>query len=111
MKKMKVAPLNLCFELTGNLTEVKFRLPIGTEVLSVSKKEENDNIFFSITYMSPSEAFDPPTEHIYEWRYYHFFAVKCNFTEIEIDEHKYIGNIDIDDNTYAVFYKVGKPVI
>ena len=102
MKKKIVTMIGLSINTEKELNETTLTLPEGTEILSVSAKL--NAVWF--TYMSPSDAFNNNKYRSnYPWKNYCFLIVKCNSVDIEIDEHKYIGNIDIEEDTYAVFYK------
>lgn len=106
MKKMLAARIGMVFDPQNKLNELSLHLPKDAEILSVSITENNDNDYvLLVRFLSPAEAYDTRFTSNYPWKDFHFFIVKCAYTEIEIDEHKYIGNIDIGDDTYVVFYK------
>ena len=113
MKTMKVSQFGLVFKPEKNLNELTFNLPSNTEILSVSveNKPDGEHVLW-FTFIAPAEAYthkDSPFDN-YPWNEFHFFMVNCNYTDINISTHKYIGNIDIDDSTYAVFYEVGEVI-
>lgn len=99
MSKVKVAVLGMEFDSKKNLIEHTFNFPRGTEILSVQSKN-GKNILW-ISYMFPASELSKPET----WQKFCFVIVKCNYTEVEIDNHKYIGTITVDDDTYAIFYK------
>ena len=113
MKTMKVSQFCLGFKPEKNLNELTFNLPSDTEILSVSvENQTNGEHVLWFTFLAPAEAYNHnvPPFNDYPWKKFHFSIVKSNYTDINISTHKYIGNIDVDDSTYAVFYKVGKVV-
>ena len=117
MKKMKVAQIGLIFDPKNRLNIIDLNLPAGTKCLSVSVEKDEDKAnkyILWVTYLSPSDAFNDFKQYTYPWKEFHFSIVKCNCTEIEINEHKYIGDIDIyngtDNDTYAVFYEIGATI-
>ena len=99
MGKVKVAVLGMEFDSKKNLIEQSFNFPKGTEILSVQSKNSKNVLW--ISYMFPSSEFSSSET----WQKFSFVIVKCNYTEVEIDKHKYIGTITVDDDSYAVFYK------
>ena len=113
MKTMKVSQFGLGFKPEKNLNELTFNLPSDTEILSVSvKKQKDGEHVLRFTFLAPAEAYNHkfPPSNDYQWKKFHFSIVKCNYTDINISTHKYIGNIDIDDSTYAVFYEPGEVI-
>ena len=99
MSKVKVAVLGMEFDSKKNLIEIPFNFPKSTEILSVQNKNSKNMLW--ISYMCPSAEFSC-TEN---WHKFCFVIVKCNYTEVEIDNLQYIGTINVDDDSFAVFYK------
>lgn len=113
MKKVKVAQFGLVIDPKNKkkLTVLDFNLPEGTEILSVSLEKKSNEAILWITYHSPAAAYDNFTKDTYPWRTYSFSIVMCRYTDFEINEHRYIGDINIyngaENNTYSVFYEIG----
>ena len=106
MKKMRVASVGLLIDpKEEKLTKLSFKLPLGTEILSAKLEKGNLDNTLWFTYIAPSEAYDDISKESYPWKEYNFYICECTYTEIEFNTHKYIGNIDIADNDYAVFYE------
>ena len=97
MNEMTVATIGLGFDLKDKLTVKSINLPKNTEIFSVRVKENNPTIW--INYMAPSENFKQDYSKIT------LVICSCKYTQIDFDKHIYVGNIDINDDSYAVFYK------
>ena len=112
MKKVKVAQFGLDFnpKNENSLSVLNLNLPEGTEILSVSTSKQNssDDYTLFFTFHAPADAYNDST---YPWRTYHFSIVLCRYTDFEINEHKYVGDIVINNGikntTYSVFYEIG----
>ena len=103
--KMMVSQIGFKLSKISKVIKLSINLPVDTKILSVSAEEEYDKHVFWNRFMAPSnDIFE--TGH----REFHFIIVNCKYTEVEINKHKYIGNIDIEDETYAVFFEAGKVI-
>jgi len=103
MKKMRVATTGLGLKHEERLTELSFNLPKGAEILSAQlEQKDNDNTLW-LTYITPSEAYDDRVKDSYPWKENRIFVCDCTYTEIDFHEHKYLGNITIDNMPCAVF--------
>lgn len=103
MPKMKVATIGIKFDGNIESNVVSINLFKGTEILSV--QAENNESTLWICFMSPSESFSPHSKREDEAFQFIIAKCKCTYAEIEIDDHKYIGNINVSNDTYAIFYK------
>ena len=116
MKKVKVAQFGLSFnpKNQNKITVFDFDLPEGTEILSVSLEKKSKEAILWITFHAPAEAYNEATKDMYPWRTYSFSIVMCKYTDFEINEHKYIGDVNIyngvENNTYSIFYEIGATV-
>jgi len=97
MNEMTVATIGLEFNPKEKFAVKIINLPKNAEIFSVKVKENNPTIW--VTYMAPSENFKLDYSEI------SFVICSCKYTQIEFDKHIYLGNIDINNDSYAVFYK------
>lgn len=103
--KMMVAQFGFKLSKIGKIIKLSINLPVDTKILSVSAEKEYDEYVLWTRYIAPSNDIFK-TGH----REFNFIIINCKYTEVEIDKHEYIGNIDIEDETYAVFFKAGKVI-
>jgi len=103
MRKMRVATTGLGLKHKEKLTELSFKLPKGAEILSAQLEHKDDDYTLWLTYITPSEAYEDGVKHLYPWTENRIFVCDCTYTEIDIHEHKYIGNITVDNMPCAVF--------
>ncbi len=102
MRKMIVASIGIAFDPDEKENTLSINFPKHAEILSVKETEVDDNHFLKISFMYPAENSLGESE---VWHEFQFLITKCAYVNIEIDNHNYIGNIDVEDDTYAVFYK------
>ena len=103
--KMMVSQIGFKLSKIDKVMELSINLPVDTKILSVSAEKEYDEYVPWAHYIAPSNDIFK-TGH----REFNFIIVNCKYTEVEIDKHEYIGNIDIEDETYTVFFKAGKVI-
>lgn len=107
MSKMKFGCIGLKFDIKKDINECSINLPKAAKILSVCAKENDETMW--ISYMAPSEFFQKESRIFTTypgWTTFYFLICKCNYNaDINIDEYKYIDNINIDNDTFAVFYK------
>lgn len=97
MNEVTIATIGLNFNPKEKLTVLPINLPKNAEFFSARVKDNNPTIW--VTYAAPSENFKLDFSEI------SFVICSCKYTQIEFDGHIYLGNIDINDDSYAVFYK------
>ena len=95
----KVNSFGMPFDSKKNLSELNFNLPKNTEILSAFLKKDNKDPLW-ISYIYSLENF-----FLTEWQKHHFLIVKCCDTDVEINSHKYVGTITVDNDAYAIFHK------
>lgn len=104
MEKMMVASLGINFDPKKTHQEYTLNLPQKAQILSISLKESAIEPTLWVQYMYPV-----PTE-LLQVQEFSFVIVSCNYTKVTIDNHNYIGTINIDNNIFVVFCKEG-PII
>lgn len=100
MRKMKVCNFGISLEKKELIT-LSVNLPKNSEILSV-KTDNGDHVMW-LYYMAPSEECLKQDHEL--WCEFEFIIVDCKYGDIEIDEHKFINIICIEDTDYAVFCK------
>ena len=105
MEKMMVACVGINFDPKKIRQEYTLKLSPGTQILSISLKENAIEPTFWVQYMYPVV---PPQS--LEWQEFSFVIVGCNHIKVTIDNHNYVGTINIDNDILVVFYKEG-PII
>ena len=97
--KMTVGTMNLNFDSSKSIAELKLCMPENTSMLAVQLKDEN---VLNINFMASTEMFESDL-----WREYHFFICKCNYSTIDIVNHQFIGTVNVGNDVFAVFYEKG----
>ncbi len=100
MKKMKVCNFGIRLEKREVIT-FSMNLPKSSEILSV--KTDNGESVMQLYYMAPPEECLSQDNKL--WCGFEFIIAECMYEDIEMDEHKFIDIICIEDTDYAVFYK------
>lgn len=98
--KMTVATIGLKFDSNKPINELSIKMPDCTKILSV--QANNDKSILSINFMASTGMFESDL-----WREYHFAICKCNYTDIDVTDYKYIGTVNEGNYAFAVFYKEG----
>ena len=99
--KMTVATIGINFDSNNPLNELKVRLPEVAKMLSAEIKEDPNTLW--ITFSAFTSIFEADDL----WREYNFVVCKCNYTSFYFDDHKYINNITVNNESFAVFYNKG----
>ena len=97
MTEMTIATIGFEFDPKDKFIVKTINFPKNTEIFSVKVKENNTTIW--VAYMAPTENFKLDYSEI------SFVICNCKYTQIDFDKHIYVGTIDINDDSYAVFYK------
>lgn len=98
--KMTVTTTQLKFYPNSNINKLTIHLPYGAEILSV--QSTNDQCTLSIIFMVSNEMFNTDL-----WREYNFIICKCDYTDVDVTDYKYIGTVNGDNCPLVVFGKSG----
>ena len=96
MNSMTVAYSQLNFDTKKDCNQAILSFPEETEILSVEVRDNKSCLY--INYMAPSENFEIDLS-----KKVLFNICKCNFTEIDVKRNRYIGNVVIRGESFAVF--------
>ena len=98
---MRVMSVGIKFDETKISQVVSINFANGSEILSV--QVQNNEPILWVCFMSPSESFSQHFKKKAEE--FQLTIGKCGYADIEIDSLKYLSNVNIGDDTFAVFYK------
>lgn len=93
---MTVAHIGLKFNPEVPCNEALLSFPEDAEVLSVEVRGNKPTLY--INFMAPSENMEIDVS-----KKIHFLICKCDFTEFDIKRYRYIGNVRICQESFAVF--------
>lgn len=70
--------------------------PLDTEILSVEIKGNAPEL--CINYMAPKESFEIDTS-----KHFHFIICKCEYVKDVIARYRYLANVTVNREKFAVF--------
>lgn len=96
MNTMTVAHAELRFNPKVECCQTFISFPDETEILSVEVRENKPILY--INYMAPT-----PNFQINTFKKILFIICQCEYTEVDIQRHRYLGNVVLGQKSFAVF--------
>lgn len=93
---MTVGSLGFKFDPNIPCNEATISFPEESEVLSVEVRANKPTLY--INFMAPTENFEIDLS-----KRIHIVICRCDFTEFDIKRYKYVGNVRISQESFAVF--------
>ena len=103
MKQMRVAQAEIRFEPTQNINVLSTTFFSGTKILSVHVSTVGNHHLLQVSYLFPSEyysGYDAVASVNLQ-----FVIAKYGCAEVKCNRRQYLGDIKVNDVSYAVFYQ------